>query len=144
MFLLLFFPFLQILPIGFNERLLNYEIAGVFIAFLIGLFTLFYRSSKKQQEKIYEIMEKRIHENNVARDKYRESYETSLAEMGSTIIEQQKEISNLQRQSDTMGFELKQCHLRLSEKIDEITRLNTELTKQMAEVTKLLTSIDRK
>lgn len=144
MFLLLFFPFLQILPIGFNERLLNYEIAGVFIAFLIGLFTLFYRSSKKQQEKIYEIMEKRIHENNVARDKHRESYETSLAEMGSTIIEQQKEISNLQRQSDTMGFELKQCHLRLSEKIDEITRLNTELTKQMAEVTKLLTSIDRK
>ena len=140
MFFTLLVPFLQIImPEGTNEKLLNYEIAGVFIVFLILLVGIFFRANSASQNKLLAIMEKRLHEN-----KHREAYEKSIGDMQSPIIEQQKEISTLQRQSDMMGAELMSCHVKLSEKIDEITSLNEKLTVQMAEVSKLLTAINTK
>ncbi len=145
MFFTLLVPFLQIImPEGTNEKLLNYEIAGVFIVFLILLVGIFFRANSASQNKLLAIMEKRLHENNAARNKHREAYEKSIGDMQSTIIEQQKEISTLQRQSDMMGAELMSCQVKLSEKIDEITSLNEKLTVQMAEVSKLLTAINTK
>ena len=139
----LYLPFLQIImPDGVNEKLLNYEISGIFIIFLILLVGLYFRNNTAANNKILLLMEKRIQENNTARDEHRAVSERTLGDMQNIIMKQQEEILTLQRQSDMMGAELRSCHVTLSDKISEITTLNTELTKQMAEVSKLLKVIN--